>query len=393
MTLVGDLLTTESAATWDRVSPADPVVVIGAGIMGCSAAYHLLKAGARDVTVLDAHPPGGGTTSAGAGFVALWAAGRMQVDEPGLGLESYGLAFYGALNSAGHPIAYRNNGNLVLALTAKTWRRSVVQVAEHPAASPGTRIIDPQEIARITGVVNADAVHGAVLMPTAIQVETGMAVQAIASLIARMGGTLRSGITVEGFSANNGKVSAVVTSRGAVRASAVVVAAGAWTNSVLQHLGMKLPLLRVVASRLVTEPLGIPDTMPTIQCDDFGMWIRESAGRFTWGSFSAYRVAYRVEQREGPIAPGQPRSEVLMELQRGEQGRLEPIFPRLSGATVACWRQGMPTYTPDGQPIADHLPTYDNVVVVGGDNESGIGHGPGIWKGGRRDRPGRCHLS
>ncbi len=380
MTEGADLMAAGPLPSWERIGPTDPVVVIGAGMMGCAAAYHLLRAGARNVTLLDANTPGGGTTAAGAGFVALWAAGRVHPVEPCLSLERYGLHFYGGLNSAGYRIGYRNNGNLVLALTEQTWLRSVVKVAEHAEASPGTRVLDGRETTEMTAVVNPEAVHAAVLMPSGIQIEAGLAVKAVASLVSQMGGAVDSGTTVTGFSTRGRNVTAVETSHGRVKARGVIVAAGAWTNPVLSHLGLHLPLLRVVASRLLTEPLDVPATMPTIQCDDFGMWIRESEGGFTWGSFSAYRPAHLLEQPGSVLGPGQPRSEALMELQRAEQTRLAPIFPRLSDAPVASWRQGMPVYTPDGQPIVGRLPTYDNVVVLGGDNESGIGHGPAMGR-------------
>ncbi len=363
-----------------RLGPEEPVVVIGAGIIGCCAAYHLLKSGARNVTVIDTSEPGSGTTSAGAGFVALWAAGTMPLGETGLGMERYSLQFYGDLAAAGYDIAYRNNGNLILALTDRSWQDVGIQVARHPAASPGTRTLTPAEISAETGVIDAAAVYSATLMPTAVQVETGLAVSALAGLIRQLGGTIRTGLQVGGFRTGTDQVQAVTTPDGDITAAAVIVAAGAWTNTVLQHLGTRLPLLRIIATRIVTQPLGVPATMPTVQCDDFGLWIRESGGAFTWGSASAYRPAYWLERTAGPIAAGRPRSRELLDLQLAEQARVARIFPGMAGARVASWMQGMPVYTPDSQLFAGPLPAYGNVIVLAGDNESGVAHGPGMGR-------------
>lgn len=170
---------TDQAATWQRLGADDPIVVVGAGLLGCSAAYHLLAAGARDVTLIDRYGPGDGTSSAGAGFVALWAAGRTPT-EPSLAMQRYALEFYGGLHAAGHDIGYRNNGNLIIAQTDEAWREHVVGAAESADAEPGSRVLGPAEIARLTGVISAQAVHAGLLMPSAIQIETGRTVQAMA---------------------------------------------------------------------------------------------------------------------------------------------------------------------------------------------------------------------
>ena len=76
-------------------SASPRIVVIGAGILGCSAAYHLLKAGVSDVSLLDAVRAGGGTSGAGAGFVSHWSAGFLEhFGEEGIALQKYGLDFY-----------------------------------------------------------------------------------------------------------------------------------------------------------------------------------------------------------------------------------------------------------------------------------------------------------
>jgi glycine/D-amino acid oxidase-like deaminating enzyme len=295
-------------------------------------------------------------------------------------MQRYALEFYGSLHASGHDIAYRNNGNLIIAQTQEAWREHVAEAAESPAAEPGSRVLGPAEIARLTGVISADAVHAGLLMPNAIQIETGLTVQAMADRVTAMGGMIRRDEPVQGFTTAGDQVRAVVTSQDTIRCAALVVAAGAWTNSVLRHLDVRLPLLRVIASRLITEPLGVPATMPTIQCYDYGMWIRAKAGRFTWGSASAYRPAYAVEAAEGPITTGRPRSQALLQLQLAEQTRTERIVPWLAGARVDSWFQGMPVYTPDAQLLIGGLPGYGNVVVLGGDNESGVAHGPGMGR-------------
>src|SRR5438874_9893826 len=68
------------------------VVVIGGGILGAAAAWHLADAGAGEVMLLERGPAlGTQTTAAGAGFVGYWA-GELEAE-----LAGYGMRFYTAL--------------------------------------------------------------------------------------------------------------------------------------------------------------------------------------------------------------------------------------------------------------------------------------------------------
>jgi len=59
---------------------------------------------------------------------------------------------------------------------------------------------------------------------------------------------------------------------------------------------------------------------------------------------------------------------------------LGSIFPPLREAEIAAWAQGVPCYTPDSNPIVGRLPGHPAIVVCGGDNESGVTHGPGLGR-------------
>src|SRR5579864_9458648 len=106
------------------------VVVVGAGILGCSAAYHLRTAGIGDVLLLDRDDVAQGTTSAGAGFVGIWADGyapAWRAEERAV--ECYGLDFYDQITTAGYAIGYKRNGNLWAATSQEAWSRHVAVIA------------------------------------------------------------------------------------------------------------------------------------------------------------------------------------------------------------------------------------------------------------------------
>ena len=356
------------------------IVVVGGGIIGCSAAYHLLKAGVKNVTLLEAVEPGKATTGAGAGFVSHWSAGMIPVGEEGLKLQQYGLDFYRMLHELGRmEIGYRPNGTLIMALTEQGREDFVAPVLNSPYAPKEMQDLDARQIGeKMGGLVDPARVHSGAYNPHGIQVDTTLAMRVLVGEIERLGGVVKSGVRVTSISDESGRVK-LETSGGAVEADGVVIAAGAWNNEVLASLGWQLPMLRVVATRVVTDDRGLPSTLPTIQCRELRLWLRETFGAIMWGTGSHYTPLHRLGQQD--VEPGQPHDAALMQSMVNQQmEKLQQVFPPLRGSKVASWAQGVPCYTPDVGLFIDHVPGCENVVVVGGDNESGVSHGPGLGK-------------
>ncbi|MCO5071685.1 MAG: FAD-binding oxidoreductase [Rhizobiaceae bacterium] len=355
------------------------IVVVGGGIIGCSTAYHLLTAGAKKVTLLEAGKAGKATTGAGAGFVSHWSAGMIPLGEEGAKLQQYGLDFYRMLHELGTEIGYRPNGTLIMALTEQGRDDFVMPVLNSPHAPKEMQDLNAAQIGeKMGGLVDPARVHSGAYNPHGIQVDTTLSLGVILKEIDRLGGEVREDTRVLSIKDEGGKVT-LETSNGPIEADGVVVAAGAWNNEILAGLGWKLPMLRVVATRVVTDNRGLPSTLPTIQCRELRLWLRETFGAVMWGTGSHYTPLHRMQQSE--IEPGQPHNDGLMQSMVDEQmERLQTVFPPLQGSKVSSWAQGIPCYTPDVGLFVGPVPGSENVVVVGGDNESGVTHGPGLGR-------------
>lgn len=355
------------------------IAVIGAGIIGCSTAFHLLKAGARQVTIIEAREPAAATTGAGAGFVSHWSAGMFPLGEEGLQLQQYGLDFYRAIHEVGVEIGYRPNGTLMMALTEAGRERFVRPVLDSPYAPAEMQDLTARQIGEKTkGLIDATQVHSGAFNPHGIQLDTRLATGVMVDEIVKMGGVFRNGTAVTGIH-DAGSCVKIETDKGEFEADGVVVAAGAWNNEVLRGLGWRLPLLRVMATRIVTDGRGLPSTLPTVQCRELRLWLRESFGAVMWGTGRHYQPYYQTG--EDWIEPGQPRNVDLMQAMDDiELAQLQKIFPPLRGSKVSSWAQGVPCYTPDSGLIVGHVPGTTNVVAVGGDNETGVSHGPGLGR-------------
>src|ERR1700712_1279881 len=151
-----------------RRSNSYDIGVIGAGLLGCSVALHLIRRGITSIAIVDKVPPGAATTGAGAGFVGAWAAGYAQpgtCDSNELTLENYGIEFYTDLAER-NDIHLRRNGNLFLARTEHGWDTHVAGIADHPLAPSGTRTLSGEQAEQLSGgTLAAAGIYRAVLHP------------------------------------------------------------------------------------------------------------------------------------------------------------------------------------------------------------------------------------
>lgn len=357
------------------------VVVVGAGVLGTSLACHLLERGAGRVTVLEAGTVSAATSGAGAGFVGLWAAGYANFFGSGdLELEQYGIDYYRRLAGEFPEIECEVGGNLYLATGEDGWATWVEPILGHPWAPAGTRELSPREVGEITSqVVPARGVHGGVLHPGGIQISAGRATRALAARVRRLGGTVRENSRVTGLLTTDGAVAGVTTAAGPVRAPRVVLAGGAWSNDLLAPVGHRLPLLRVVATRVVSPPSGVPRSLPTVMVPDlYGLWLRSHRGGLTWGNGHGYSFSYELA---GPIGDGaRPhRPELVDRLSEILVPRLRDLVPA-HDLSIAHWLQGIPCMTPDRRFLAGPVPEVAGLFVLGGDNEAGVTHGPGLGR-------------
>lgn len=355
------------------------VAVIGGGIIGCSAAFHLLRSGVRKVTIIDAAQPGAATTAAGAGFVSHWSAGMIPLGEEGFQLQQYGLDFYRRLHEAGVEIGYRPNGTLIMALTEDGRERFVRPVLDSPYAPPEMQDLNAAQIGqKMQGLIDPARVHSAAYNPHGIQLDTSLAMKVLTGQIGGLGGVFRNETRVTAIHDAGDRVT-IETDQGRIEADGVIVAAGAWNNQVIAGLGWQLPLLRVIATRIVTDDRGLPSTIPTVQCRELRLWLRETFGAVMWGTGRHYHPLYKTADSD--IEPGQPHNLKLMqETSDQELAELQTIFPPLRGSKIASWAQGVPCYTPDSGLVVGKVPGSANVVIAGGDNESGVTHGPGLGR-------------
>jgi glycine cleavage system aminomethyltransferase T/glycine/D-amino acid oxidase-like deaminating enzyme len=352
---------------------AASIVVIGAGIVGASTAYHLVKRGWRDVVLVDQGPipaTGGSTTHAPGGVFATNYARSMTR----LALETVDLM--ASLDDDGAPCFYPV-GTIELARTPERWedhRRKLGVAASFGV--PGARLLDPEETRALVPLIDPGEILGAYHVPI-----DGIAkpMRTVRAMLRAATGTAADALRlvpetrVTGFDIADGRVRGVHTTRGSVSTPLVVVAGGIWGPLLGELLGVAIPLIPCEHLYTITSPLAslAGETRevvhPMVRDQDRAMYYRQHADRYAVGSYqhTPLLVEPRAIRAHGSPAPaGTPSANMhgeahdMPSLQPWPAEHFEPawadarrLMPELATARLDYTLDGMFSFTPDGFPV------------------------------------------
>ncbi len=372
------------------MQPTADVVVIGGGVFGCSAALHLAEAGAGRVVLLErSEKLAMQTSSAGAGFVNLWQLGGDPLE---LAIERYALDFYHDL-SAEFAFDYKPVGMVTLAAT-EAGANGLAALHANIAAkglSNEAQLLDSKAVQAHVPILDPAHIQGGLWWPHAIRLDAPRAVESIAGRFMAAGGNIETGVRVTGIDLVHGQITGVQTSAGAIATRCVVNAAGAWSGQINALIGLALAMIPLQVARLVTEPLaGVPDNLPLLIFNDYyGVYLRECAGGLLFGTDNHLMHGPQLMRQIGgafglTTAPFEPPESIDLltdDLHRYHEGlaaAMHSIFPVLRQFRVKSRHSGLPVRTPDNRHLLGQAPNVNGYYLIGGDNEVGLTHGPGL---------------
>ncbi len=323
------------------VARSADVVVIGAGIIGCAAAYFLAADGHR-VVVVERDEVASGTASVSGGWVIIHD--KETPEEVARARES--RALYERL-SADAGVALHRTGGMILASTSDEMARLRHQAGV--AASGGARVevLDGPALRDLEPGVAGDVV-GATHCSDEATVDAPQVCRALITSARAHGVTVLTGEPVTAIAVQGGRVAEVRTAAERIATPAVVCACGTGSPAIGHLVGVTIPvvprrghLLRIDAP-LVRRPLleaGYLDVSGTAQPDPQGVRTivqPRSDGTCLVGSSREFKGDDRTVDRE------------LAERMRLRAARFVPALLEIQPARITV---GLRPYTPLGRPI------------------------------------------
>ena len=221
------------------------VLIVGAGIIGASIAWHLVRGGAR-VTVLDAATPGGlATRNSWAWINASWGN-----PEPYYRLRIRAMQDWHRLEQDVPGLRVTWAGGLLWELPPDQLEAFAV---EHAAWGYGIHRVDRRGVHRLEPHLAAPP-EFAVHVPAEGSVELLEATLALLSAAQGLGATVIADTPVRRLNLSAGRVTAVETDAGRLAADAVVVACGTGTAKLVATVGLTLAVSASPALLVVTQP-------------------------------------------------------------------------------------------------------------------------------------------
>lgn len=224
------------------------VVIIGAGIVGSSAAYYLARRG-KSVVLLEKGAVANEQSSRNWGWVRQ--NGRNLKELP-LGIHSRQL-WEGLEAELGQPLGWAQEGNIDIATTDdemdyfRRWQTGATAVGLE------TEVLSEGEVReRVPGLTGP--MVGGIFSPSDGQADPHRVAPAFSRAATGLGASVHENIAVETVLTEGGTVTGVRTDRGDIAAPVVVVAAGAWSTRLLWKLGLKLPQRPIRNTVLATTP-------------------------------------------------------------------------------------------------------------------------------------------
>lgn len=226
------------------------VVVIGAGIAGIATAQALADAGLK-VLVCEKGRVAAEQSSRAFGWICSLGLDPVKIE---LTTRSKTL-WAGLSQKIGVDVGYRRAGLMHLCETEADIAREQAWLDSVKAYEGITaRLVSGDELASLLPGA-ARRWPAALYQPDDGYADPLLAVPAMAAAFRRAGGLIVEQCAVRALQTTGGRVSGVVTERGAVACQEVVLAGGAWSRRFCENEGLFLPLLQIYSSLLETVPL------------------------------------------------------------------------------------------------------------------------------------------
>ncbi len=346
----------------------DSVIVVGGGIVGASAAYHLARSGIR-VTLIDQSQPGQ-ATAAGAGIIAPGTSFRPPA--PFFPLAFRAVAHYETLlahlaEDGDQTTGYETVGLLHVATSEDEAARLPILLhlfEERRAAGVKNlgelRLLDRQQAQELFTALGT--IHSAIHVAGAARLDGRLMRDALREAARLRGATIVVAEQEATLTREGERITQVHADGQTFTTDRVILAPGAWSGQFADTLELALPVYPQRGQILHLQGPAGAAAWPIVVGFHSHYILTFPAGRVVAGATREEHAGFDVRATAGGV--------------REALGEALRIAPGLADTTLHEVRVGLRPATPDGLPILGRVPRIENVFLATGHGASGLQLGP-----------------
>ena len=349
------------------MAPSYDVLIIGAGVIGSSIAFHLAREGAGRLAVIERGGVCAGHTRKSAALIRMHYT---NAPEARLALAS--LPYFQRWSElVGGECGFRSTG-FALLVGPENVERLHRNVARLVALGVNTRVLSPEELAEVQPTLSIAGLGAAAYEPESGYADPIATTQSFIDRALELGVELHLRTAVTAIATRGGHVTGLKTTRGRFDGPVVVCAANTWSPALLSTAGVELELwcrrgqvaFYHSPARLVGKQLALIDTTS-------GAYTRPEGAELTLGGVSSLTG-------RNPADPDRYDEEVDPDFPADVQERLSIRLPALAAAAYSHGQAGLYDMSPDTRAILDHAPGVEGLYVAAGFSGTGFKKAPAV---------------
>ena len=332
------------------------VIIIGAGVVGSSAAYYLTRYGWDDVAVLDQGPLFQvlGSTSHAPGLVFQTNPSRTVCK-----LAQWTVRLYRELGAHAEGPCFHSVGSIEVAGSRGRHRDLKRRAGLARSWGLPARILTPEEVGALIPHLDTRKIYSGYHVPSDGLGKGVRILKVLAREAGSRGARFVPDARVTAIETRNGRVSAVVCNRGRIETETVLLCAGIWGPRVGRMAGVPVPMQPMQHLYARTDPLDAlagesgEVSQPVVRHQDRSMYFRQDYDRYGVGSYRHEPLTVTAESL-GPDRSGTPQAALRPFPSHHFENALTDsveLFPCLQGTSFPYRINGIFAFTPDGQSL------------------------------------------
>ncbi len=348
---------------------ATDIVIVGGGVIGLSAAYHLARGGGVRVTLLEKGTVGAGSSSRAGGIITghLWA-------KTGIAARKISLRLFRELSEQlkAYGYEYQAGGCLNL-FSPMDWAERERLLPLYDECEVPYELLDAAEIRQRWSLLRPEDDAIGLFDPLGGYSEPDDYVPALAQKCRDLGVDIREGVIVSDFVKERGRIKGPVADGDLLEADLVICTVHSWTNRLLAEVGRQLPMKSFVHQRYLTRTLDQRANLPAVNANPYGAYLRPAKGnRILVGGETAERPEFGTPT----LAFGMHQLRAPSGFSDSLRDKAQALLPILGRQPFAEERVGLISFSMDGEPILGAAPELPGLLLGAAFHSGGFAYNP-----------------